>query len=74
MEFPQYRKLSNNQSFYIIETERKFIEIQLIGNHHIVHTIIAEQYPEILRIKEMLSMQLPNVLQSSKEEVAQYLE
>jgi hypothetical protein len=73
MEYPQYRKLSNGQSFYMIENERKFVEIQIFGTQRIIHTINAEQYPEILRIKEMLSLDLPNILIASKNEIEQYL-
>ncbi len=53
--FPQFRKLSNEKAFYKILDERNFEEIQLIGSKKILHKTVAEQYPEILRIQDMLN-------------------
>ena len=53
--FPQYRKLSNEKAFYKIIDDRNFEEIQLIGAKKILHKTKAEQYPEILRIQDMLN-------------------
>jgi hypothetical protein len=72
MKYPQYRKLSNGQSFYIILNDRKFIEIQLLGSQFIKHTIEAEQYPELLRIQDMLHLRFPEFEGSTKEEVEQF--
>lgn len=58
-DFPQYRKLSNGKAYYKILDERNFVEIQLMGSKKITHTIKAVQYPEILRIKEMLDVLEP---------------
>ncbi len=54
-DFPQYRMLSNGKSFYKITDDRHFEEIQLLGSKTISHKITAEQYPEILKIQDMLS-------------------
>ena len=54
MDFPQYRKLSNDRSFYRINSNDNFEELQIIGNSVILHRIQAEKYPEKLRIMEML--------------------
>lgn len=53
--FPQYRMLSNGKSFYMISDERHFEEIQILGSKLIRHKVVAEQYPEMLRIQDMLS-------------------
>lgn len=58
-EFPQYRKLINNRSFYCIEDENHFLEIQIIGNKGFVLKIQAKQFPEKLKIKDMLNCEEP---------------
>lgn len=54
-DFPQYRKLTNEKSFYEISDERHFIEKQLIGKQVFIIVVEAKQYPEILRIQDMLA-------------------
>ena len=52
-EVPQYRKLINDKSYYRIEDENHFMEIQLIGKKAFELKIQAIQYPEKLKIKEI---------------------
>jgi len=66
-DFPQYRKLSNDRCFYEILDERTFREIQLIGKRAVLHLVKAEQYPEILRIMDMLALQDPYLMSNSEE-------
>ncbi len=54
MNFPQYRELVGFNRFYKIVDERNFTEIYFIGSKKMEHTIEAKQYPEMLRIKDML--------------------
>lgn len=54
-EFPVYRRLSNRRSFYKILSDLAFEEIQIMGSRRILHQITAHQYPEKLRIMDMLS-------------------
>lgn len=54
MDFPQYRKLSNDRSFYRINSDDSFDELQIMGERVFLHRIQAEKYPEKLRIMEML--------------------
>ncbi len=55
-DFPQYRKLSNEKVFYKILGDREFEEVQLIGTTAKLHHIVAEKYPEMLRIQDLLSL------------------
>lgn len=66
-EFPQFRCLSNQRSKYKILSDRLFIEKQQLGSKYILHEIEAKQYPEILRIQDMLSA-LPPYEMSTEEE------
>lgn len=59
IEFPQYRKLSNDKSFFCIEDECHFTEIQLIGQKVFEIKINAIQYPEKLKIMDMLNCEDP---------------
>jgi tellurite resistance protein len=63
--FPQYRKLTNNKVFYRIDSKDEFTEVTLMGNRKIVHTVKAVQYPEKLRIMDMLKSEQP--FQDSEE-------
>ena len=65
--FPQFRKLSNQKSFYRIDDERHFFEIQIIGTKQFLIEIEATQYPEILRNQDMLNLLEPFVESSIDE-------
>ncbi|MEJ6582697.1 MAG: hypothetical protein QNL61_07050 [Crocinitomicaceae bacterium] len=67
-DFPQYRKLSNDKVFYRILDYRHFDEIQIIGTKAQLRNVVAEQYPEILRIQDMLSYGIPGFVASNEEE------
>ena len=58
-DFPQYRKLSNGKVFYRILDDRHFDEIQLMGTKVFYYSHEAQQYPEILKIREMLDVMEP---------------
>lgn len=67
MTFPIYRKLSNEKSYYKIVSAESFIELQKIGTKTRRHTIIAQQFPEKLRIQDMISL-LDGYLSSNETE------
>lgn len=66
-DFPQYRKLENEKSFYKIESDIKFIELQKMGTSVFRFEIVAEKYPEILRIKEMVECEAPYQISNAFE-------
>ena len=67
MNFPQYRKLSNRRSFYRIESSLQFTEVQIMGSKRFVHSVEARQYPEKLRIMDMLNCEPPFELSDRNE-------
>jgi hypothetical protein len=67
MNFPQYRKLSNQKSFYRIESSVQFTEVQIMGSKRFVHSVEARQYPEKLRIMDMLNCEPPFELSDRNE-------
>jgi hypothetical protein len=66
--FPQYRKLVNEKAYYKIIDSRNFEEIQFIGSIKKFFKINATQYPEILKIDDMLNLTNENYLESSEKE------
>lgn len=67
MDFPQYRKLLNEKSFYRITDGIHFDELQRIGSKVVLHQLHAEQYPEMLRIKDMLELSEGYLISSQSE-------
>lgn len=65
--FPQYRKLSNEKTFYKIINERTFDEVIIMGERRIKFTTIASKYPEMLRIKDMLELVAPFMVATELE-------
>jgi hypothetical protein len=70
-DYPMYRKLSNQKSFYRIESITEFEEIQCIGSARIKTFYKAEKYPEVLRVREMISCQPPFEMSTEMEYSAQ---
>lgn len=73
-DFPQYRKLSNGKVFYRIRDARNFDEIQVIGTVARLHSIAATQYPEILKIQDMLDPETPGFEPSDEQEFEDLLD
>lgn len=66
-DFPQYRKLSNGKTFYKIKDAKSFDEVQLMGTKRLIYSTIASQYPEMLRIKDMLELHQPYEMSNENE-------
>lgn len=71
MNFPQYRKLDGFQRYYEIIDDRTFVEIALVNGKPTTSRIEAKQYPEMLRIQDMLDCQW-NFRRMEEEEVRRY--
>lgn len=54
MKFPQYRKYKNLPVYFKIDSENSFEELKIMNKKYFLHHIIAHQYPEKLRIQDML--------------------
>jgi len=52
--FPIYRKLRGGAHLYRIESIDRFTELQRVGSRWLRHLVVATQYPERLRIAEMI--------------------
>lgn len=52
--FPQYRKLQNTDVVYAISSPTRFTEWKCMGKFYSVNEFEATQYPEMLRVKDML--------------------
>ena len=54
-EYPQYRKYVGIETYYKIESPEVFVELIKLGANIQEHRVEAIQYPEKLRIQDMLS-------------------
>lgn len=54
MQYPIYRKYFNETSYFKIQSKTVFEEIQLIGTKKSIITTEAKQYPEMIRIMDMI--------------------
>lgn len=54
MEFPQYRKYKNIETYFLIYSPLSFEEIRTIGSKYTISEVEAIQFPEKLLIQDML--------------------
>lgn len=71
--FPIYRRLSNNKSFYKINSNLQFEEIQVIGSKQKYFIHEAIQYPEKLKIMDMIQL-VDHYLESNSDEWGKLIE
>lgn len=71
--FPYYRKLKNGKIHYKISSLDLFEELQMLGQKRLYHRIEAPQYPEKLKIIDMIALADENYLESSEEEWKEFL-
>lgn len=71
--FPIYRKLEGFDRFYKIESADLFIEVTFLQGVAKHQTIQAVQFPEKLRIRDMISCSF-NYVPMSEEEVEKYFQ
>lgn len=57
MTFPQYRKLEGFQRYYEIRDDRTFVEVTVMNGKVNSSVITATQFPEMLRIKDMINQE-----------------
>lgn len=69
--YPQYRKLEGFQRYYRISDARTFTEAVVMNGKVSYQTVEATQYPEMLRIKDMLQQEW-NYREMDASEIAQY--
>lgn len=55
MVFPIYRKYVGLNVWFKVLDDRNFIEVKQVGTKFIKHELHAQQYPEIVRIQDMIN-------------------
>jgi hypothetical protein len=71
-EFPQFRKLSNEKSYYRIDSNAELIEIQRSGQRYTIHQVKASILPERLLIGDLLEAENGHYLKISADEFEQF--
>ena len=74
IDFPQYRKLSNDKVFYCVLSELEFHEIQIVGTKANLFKFRAQQYPEKLKIMDLLQFEDNGIIPSNQDEYEKLLE
>ena len=54
IEFPQYRKYVGVETYFKITSDSHFVELKRVGKTFVRTEVDALQYPEKLRIQDML--------------------
>lgn len=57
--FPLYRRSSNGLNWYRIEGPDAFTEVQRVGGRHLRHHLVAQVYPERVRVMELIAADGP---------------
>ena len=73
MQFPIYRKYSNNKVFFKVISNEAFDEITLIGDKSVLQHIKAITYAEKLYIMDMIEMRENSWIESNQSEFEIYL-
>lgn len=72
-QFPQYRKYTNERSYFKIVSANHCVEIQLIGKKYAVYELQAKQFPEKQFIAGLLTADSVMVNVISEEEYNELL-
>lgn len=67
-DFPQYRMILGRKVYYKILSDKHFVELSWIGEKQIRFEVVANQYPEMVRIMDMLACEAPYVLLPKENE------
>ena len=67
MEFPQFRKLENGKSIYKIAAPNQFTELQQVGVKWFAYEFEVKQFPDLLRVQDMLDQKSPFIQVSAEE-------
>jgi len=68
IQFPQYRKYSNNKNFFKINSPKEFEEIQVIGSKKLHRKVVATQFPEMNLIIDLVTLANEFIHNSSQNE------
>jgi len=72
--FPKFRKYTNNKSFFRIESELNWTEIQIVGSKKMLHHFYANQYPEKLFLQSLINFEMEGIQDSNKAEFENLLQ
>lgn len=67
-KYPLYRKYANNRSYFKLENEKQFIEIQIMGTKFFTHKITAKILPDFQLIRDMETLHNDHWVESTEDE------
>ncbi len=68
MQFPVYRKYSNDESFFIIQSNENWVEYKRVGKKYLEYKFKAIQFPERNFIQDLLFLR-GGIVESSEEDM-----
>lgn len=74
MEFPVFRKYSNNKSYFKIDNPSKLTEVQRIGKYYVIHGLDAKILPERILIQDLIELKSIGIEAVDQEEYELFLE
>ncbi len=74
IEFPVYRKYSNDKSYFKVESDNEFIQLQVIGKKVFESKITVVQYPERLLVNDLIQAEETHILSIGEAEFVEQLE
>ncbi|MCB0819120.1 MAG: hypothetical protein KDC13_00750 [Bacteroidetes bacterium] len=67
MNFPLYRKYSDGNTIFRIESINSFTEYKKTGKYLLEHKIVCELYPEKLFLNDLIHLNHENVIEITEE-------
>jgi hypothetical protein len=71
MEFPAYRKYSNNRNFFKIINASSLEEVQVVADKRFVRITEAQLYPERMFIQDLLNCVTDHIVAITEAEYGQ---
>lgn len=56
-QFPLYRCSANGLNWYRIDALTEFTEVQRVGSKYVLHRVMAETFPEKVRVLELIGLE-----------------
>jgi hypothetical protein len=72
-EFPQYRKLINEKSYYRIDSADSLTEVQRTGERYTMHELRVKILPERILIADLLEAESSNYMKIAEVEYNDFL-
>jgi hypothetical protein len=67
MQFPLFRKYSDNLTYFRIDSETEFIELKRLGNYYSKTKVLAKIYSDRVYINDLIECNFPGIQKATFE-------